>query len=380
MTGRWLRPPRTSFTVILLLSVLPVLPAFPLLSAQTTRAEGRVIAADSTAVASTRVILHRIGQQVQGPVDSVVTDRRGRFRFRFRADTATLYLLSTRRSGIEYFSTPVHTNPDRPDTAIHIVTYDTSSTAPIGVEARHLVVSRPGEDGSRTVLDLIVLRNDGIQTRIAPDSLHPSWAGPLLGGTMGLELGESDVSPDAVTRRGDSLYVTAPLAPGEKQVTVEYLIPAGQAVLDLPFTGPVPMLNVLTEEREAVVSGGSFALADSQMLQGRSFRRWTGVVPPGGALRLTLPGHVRAPEWLLGALVGAVVLTLTGAAWYLVRGQARSPTPSPGELLDAVAVLDARYLGRESETPRDEWAAYQSQRTNLKARLQASLAAGGPNR
>ena len=375
--GTWFRP---AYVTLLVFLFLPVFPAFSVLSAQTTRAEGQVITADSTGVAGTRVVLHQIGRQVQGPVDSAMTDRRGRFRFRFRADTAILYLLSARRSGIEYFSPPVHTNPERPDTAIHIVTYDTSSTAPIGIEARHLVVARPGEDGSRSVLDLIVLRNDGTQTRIAPDSLQPSWAGPLLGGTMGLELGESDVSPDAVTRRGDSLYITAPLAPGEKQVTVEYLIPAGKEVLDLPFSGSVPMLNVLTEEREAVVSGGSLAVADSQMLQGRSFRRWTGVVPPGSALRLTLPGRGRAPDWLLGALVGAVGLTLAGAAWYFVRGHAGPSAPSAGELLDAVAALDARYLGREGETPGDEWAAYQSQRANLKARLETSLAVGGPNR
>ncbi len=112
---------------MLILPVLPVPPVF----AQTLRVTGRVLAADSTPVAGTRVVLHRIGSDVQGPLDSTRSDRGGRFGFAFRPDTAAFYLLSTRHSGIEYFSPPVSTNPARPDTAIRIVVYDTSSSAPV---------------------------------------------------------------------------------------------------------------------------------------------------------------------------------------------------------------------------------------------------------
>jgi hypothetical protein len=346
-------------------------------AAQTIRAEGKVLKPDSLPVAGARVVLHQVGRAVQGPLDSVTADRRGRFRFRFRPDTTALYLLSARHAGIEYFSPPVHTNPERPDTAIRIVAYDTSSTAPISLEARHLVVTRPGEDGSRSVLDLLILHNDGQRTRVAPDSLRPSWSGLLPRGTIGLEVGESDVSPEAVTRRGDSLIVSAPLAPGEKQITVEYVVPAGHADLELPFAQPVAMVNVLAEESGASVSGGTLALADSQTLQGRPFRRWTGLVPAGGTLRVTLPGRQRAPEWLLAVLVAAVALVLTGAGWYFLLRRKESPRPSSNELLDAVAALDARYLGREAETSAEEWHNYQAERARLKAQFETSLAAGG---
>ena len=361
-----------SLSVLFVLSVLSVLSA-PLL-AQTIRAEGKVLKPDSIPVAGVRVVLHHVGKVRQGPADSVNTDGRGRFAFAFRSDTASLYLLSARHAGIEYFSTPVQTNPERPDTAMRIVVYDTSSTAPVSLEARHLVVARPAEDGSRSVLDLIVLRNDGQRTRVAPDSSRPSWGGPLPGGTMGLDVGESDVSPDAVTRRGDSVIVTAPLAPGEKQITIQYLVPAGRQELDLPFTQHVPMVNVLAEEKDAVVSGGTLALADSQLLQGRSFRRWTGLVPVGSSLRVTLPGREHAPEWLLAALVAPVLLVLGGAGWYLVK---RPPAPpaSSDELLEAVAALDARYLDREEETSADEWQSYQSERVRLKGLCETALAA-----
>jgi len=322
------------------------------------------------------VVLHQVGRMLQGPLDSTQTDRRGRFRFAFRPDTSALYLLSVRHAGIEYFSPPVHTNPERPDTTIRVLVYDTSSTAPIALEARHLVVTRPGKDGSRSVLDLAVLLNSGNRTRVAPDSAGASWGGLLPRGTIGLEVGESDVSPEAVTRRGDSLLVAAPLAPGEKQVTVQYLVPAGSKELELRFTEPVSSVNVLAEESDVVVSGGSLALADSQVLQGRSFRRWTGAVPAGGALRVALPGRSRVPEGLLPSLVAAVVLVLVGAGWYFLARRPRSPTASPAVLLDAIAALDARYLGRERETSADDWGAYQTERGRLKAGLEAALAAG----
>ncbi len=321
------------------------------------------------------MVLHRVGRAVQGPLDSTSSDRRGRFRFRFPSDTAALYLLSARYAGIEYFSTPVHTNPERPDTAIPIVVYDTSTTAPIALEARHLVLTRPGEEGTRSVLDLIILRNNGRLTRVAPDSSRPAWGGPLPPGTLGMELGESDLSPDAVSRRNDSLIVTAPLAPGEKQVTVQYVIPPGEQVLELPFPEPVSMVNVLAEEKNVTANGG-LALADSQFIQGRWFRRWTGAVPAGGLVRVMLPVASRAPERLLAALVGAVVLVLVGAGWYVLSHRRTALSRPPAEeLLEMIATLDARYAGRELETSPAEWRSYQSNRARLKTQLEASLAA-----
>ncbi len=370
--------PRSKVRLLSVLSVVSALSAFsvPLL-AQSIRAEGQVLKPDSIPVAGARVVLHQVGQTLQGPLDSIRTDERGRFRFGFRPDSNALYLLSARHAGIEYFSSPVHTNPERPDTAIRIMVYDTSSTAPVSLEARHLVLTRPGEDGSRSVLDLLVLRNDGQRTRVAPDSLRPSWSGSLPGGTIGLEMGESDVSPEAVSRRGDSLIVTAPLAPGEKQVTVQYVVPAGAGKLELRFTQPVAMVNVLAEEKGVVVSGGTLALADSQMLQGRSFRRWTGLVPVGSSLRVGLPARERAPEWLLTAMVIALVLVLSSAGWYVLTQRAGSPAASSSELLDALAALDAQYLGRESDTSAEDWRSYQSKRARLKTQFETSLAAEG---
>jgi hypothetical protein len=351
--------------------------------APTIIAAGRVVLprdADTVPVPGARVVLHRIGRDRQGPLDSASADASGRFRFRFRADTAAIYLLSARWGDVEYFSPPVHTNPARPDTGMRLLVYDTSSTAPIGVEARHIVVPRAGSDGTRSVLDLIVLRNDGRVARVAPDSSRPSWRLVLPPGTGDMEVGESDLSPDAIVREGDTVKVLAPLAPGQKQLSLEYSVTPVRGKLEFPVGPDAGPVNLLVEERNARVSGGTLALADSQVIEGRSFRRYTGNVPAGGTVVLSVgaAGAAAATRVALPVLVGAVAVMLAAAVWWIIRRPSRrAPLLLPEQMLDAIAALDARYAGREPETAADEWRRYVAERARLKAELERTLAARG---
>jgi hypothetical protein len=326
------------------------------------------------------VVLHRVGKAVQGPIDSSGTDRRGRFRFSYRPDSATFYIASSQYSGIEYFSTPLPTNPGRPDTSVQIVVYDTSSTAPVELEARHLVLTRPGADGSRGVLDLIMLRNSGRHTRIARDTLGASWALPLPRGTVGLQVGESDVSAGAISRRGDSLFIGAAIAPGEKQLTLQYQAPPRVSTLELPLGPESAPFNLLIEEAGVKVSGPGLQPADTQVIQGRSFRRWTGN-PGTGVLRIVMPGAAQAGRWTLPILVGVLGLGLIGAGWLALAGRRdQRGGRLRAELVDAIASLDLRYQGKQDRTSPQEWSSYLTERARLKQELQAALAGREPSR
>jgi hypothetical protein len=125
------------------------------------------------------------------------------------------------------------------------------------------------------------------------------------------------------------------------------------------------------------VSGAGVALADSQVLQGRSFHRWTGRAPVPGVLRIDLPGAGGTPVLLLAGLVTAFALVLGGAGWHLLARRRAAAPAVPNSLLDAVAALDAQYVGREGATGAEEWASYLAERARLKAALEASLASGG---
>lgn len=373
-----------------LLSILVALStiflAAPELRAQApTVAAGRVLvphATDTVPLPGARVLLHRVGREAQGPIDSVVADRGGRFHFRFRADTSALYLLSARHGGIEYFSPPIHTNPALPDTAIEVLAYDTSSIVPVEVGARHIVVPRAGPDGARDILDLVVLRNNGLAARVAPDSTHPTWSMRLPAGAGEMQVGESELSPDAVIRAGDTVKVFAPIAPGQKQLSVEYASQPTAGRLVFPVGASSESLNVLVEDRDARVTGGTLAIADTQTIEGRTFRRFTGTVPAGGSITLAVgAGPMARARPALAVLVGGVAVVLLVAAARALRAPVparQSPVePLRGDadrLLDDIAALDARYAGHEAEIPADEWARYTAERAALKQQLERALA------
>ena len=340
----------------------------------------RPSAGDTVPVVGARVVLHRVAAAEQGPVDSMPSGPGGRFRFALVRDTATLYLLSARYRGIEYFSLPLERTPGRDPETVTVVVHDTSSRTPVRVSARHVVVPRPGDDGTREVLDLVLLANPGNETRVAPDSLGASWSGPLPPGSEGLELGESDVSPDAVIRRGDSVIVSAPISPGEKQLAFQYHLPGGRRTIDLPVGSEGLALNVLLEEPGASASGPGLVEADSQALEGRSFRRWSGDVPPNAIVRIALPGAGSGSTPVIAGLVTVLALALLLAAWRILPRRGPVPAAPPGDegdrILNEIAALDARYQGREAETPAEEWASYLKRRAALKAEAAAALARG----
>jgi len=343
---------------------------------------GRVVrpdGGDSVPVPGVRVVLHQVGAVEQGPVDSMPSGPDGGFRFALLRDTSALYLVSARYRGIEYFSFPLDRTADRDPAPVTLVVRDTSSRTPVGVSARHVVIPRPGDDGTRDVLDLVVLVNGGTETRVAPDSLSASWSGPLPPASEGLELGESDVSPDAVTRRGDSVIVSAPISPGEKQLAFQYHLPGGRQAVELPVGAEPVALNVLLEESGASATGPGLVESDSQAIEGRSFRRWTGDVPANAVIRIALPGAGGSATPVIAALVAVLALALLLAAWRLLPR--RSSAAAAGGrrddadlLLNEIAALDARYQGREAEIAAEEWARYLQRREALRAAAAAALA------
>ncbi len=367
-----------------------LIPAFlvllPLPVAAQSRAAGRVVRVsrgDTIPIPDIAVVLHRVGPAGQGPIDTAHADRRGRFAFRFASDTTAAFLLSARYAGIEYFSTAIASNPAHPDTAVVVVVSDTSSAAPVAVRQRTLLVSAVDETGTRTVLDWFVLSNAGERTRVAPDTLHPSWGALLPPDGQNVTLADlrlSQFAPEAVVFRRDSVLVFAPLSPGDKELMLQYRIPGKLRRFTVPAIGPVDSVFVLLEDRGGRVTAPKLVAADSQMIEGRRFLRWAGALTRGGAVEIALSAPLlSAPQTLL-ILVALGGLAFALLAWRSVRHRAplrhHSPPATPAALADAAARLDARYLGRQAEVPAEEWSGYLAERARLTEALSRALARG----
>jgi hypothetical protein len=342
--------------------------------------EGRVLrvtAGDTVPVPRMQVVAHEVGHARQGPVDSLLTDGRGGFRFSFQADTGSVILVSARHAGIEYFSDPVPVEAaSRVVKGLDLVVSDTSSKAPVGIASRHLVIGRPNEQGDRPVLEIVMLRNDGPLTRVGSDADAATWVGRIPAGSHRFSVGEGAYSTEALTSRDDSVILIAPLAPGEKQLLYSYALPPTLKTVRLPVDAPIGQMTLLMEELDLRVTGGTLALTDTQSFEGRAFQRWSGTASPGEVIEVRLGGRER--NWGLVLMVGAMALLLSSAGLVALRRRPSAAADPRRSLLDQIARLDARYAGRQADVPPEEWAGYLAERARLKAALQGQLAPGDP--
>jgi len=205
------------------------------LAGQSVSVSGRVLrgGGDTVPLANAVVVLHRMSSTNAGPIDSVRSDARGRYRLALRhPDSTSAYVVSVWYDSIAYFSVPLSV-AGRP--AVHVedvVAFPSSLTGPPLRLARRLAtISGAGNDGTREVLEILELENPGQSTRITNDTLVPTWAGRLPERTGQYRAGQGDVSPEAMRFRNDSVLIYAPIPPGPaKQLSYDYTLAAGGRV------------------------------------------------------------------------------------------------------------------------------------------------------
>jgi len=292
---------------------------------------GRVLRGgrDTVPLGNAWVVLHRLSRDASGPLDSVRSDARGRYRMTLRRpDSTSAYAISVWFDSIAYFSLPLNVI-GRP--AVHVEDLiafpTTSSGVPMHLARRLATVARANEDGTREVLEILELENTGVATRVTSDTLAPTWAGRVPAGAGQLRAGQGDISSDAVQFRHDSVIVFAPIPPGPaKQFSYGYSLPSATRVLVLPIDQPTGEVNLLVEDTVAVVSAPSLESLGIKELEQRRFAAYrAGPLAPGNKVTIRLPaGKLRAEmvwpyiKWVLAAVMLAALL------WALRR---RRPAP-----------------------------------------------------
>src|SRR2546422_11506614 len=98
-------------------------------------------------------------------------------------------------------------------------------------------------------------------------------------------------SPQAVTRRGDSVAVFGPIPPRErKQLSYAYVLPADVRAVRVPIDQPTGEVDLLLEDTAAVVTGAQLDSLGVEEIEGRRFARYRArAVVTGAPLAIALP-------------------------------------------------------------------------------------------
>jgi hypothetical protein len=336
-------------------------------------------------VAGEWAVLHRVGPDAAAPIDSMRLRANGTFAFRYRAtgDASAVYFVSIKRGGVAYFTPPTREVAVRGGMADLTVFDTTSGPVKITVRARHLIVTAPDSSNStalRNVIEVYELSNDSTLTRVAGADGSPVFEVPAPDGVLSVQGGQGDISPEAIKLEKGRVRVYGPIAPGLKQFSFSYDLPASQMSLAVHVETEVPVMEVLVEDPNGTATGGELAEVDPVQVEGRPFKRYLGEnTKPPAVIEVTMPGAQEGTRSIRLALivtaVGAAMLLGLGMA-FVRRGPqafAKRRTTDPESLALEIAALDEAYA-RIAEPTEEQKGEHYLKRAQLKGRLSAALA------
>jgi len=290
---------------------------------------GRVLLGgrDSVPLRGNWVILHRVTRQSAGPIDSVRTDAAGRYRMQLprphaTADSGAAYVVSTQHDSLAYFSLPLNVLGRTAVGVEDLVVYPATTGMPTIELARRLVtIGLPGTDGTREVLEILELQNAGLSTRITDDTLVPTWSGAIPSSAIQFQAGQGDISPEAMKRVGDRVFVLGAIPPGQvKQLSYGYMLPAGVGRLPIPIDQPTRDVNLLIEDTVAAVEAPGVESLGVQEIEQRRFAAYrAGPLAPGDRVTIGLPRGAFRPEALLKYVIFFFAAALLVALVWALR-------------------------------------------------------------
>ena len=330
------------------------------------------------------VVLHRVGPDHAGPLDSVRTTAKGTYAMQYRAsgDTSALYFTSTSYGGVAYFTSPLRTLNATGDDARLTVFDTTSGPVPIAVGGRHIIVAAAGPGGTRPVGEVYDLENDTTVTLVARDSSTPLWSTHIPADARGPRTNAGGtIAASAMTFHGGVAGLYAPLSPGFRQVAFSYDLPTKSFPLSIPLERPTGLLEIMVEDARARVAAPRLREVAPVNADGRTFRRFLAQdldastvvsidVPSAGGLK---PERV---ELGVGAAIAAAMLV---ALLFATRRSFRIPRPAlavaeapSSTLARRIAELDDSFEHGASRNGADR-ETYQSRREELKRQLADAL-------
>ena len=319
--------------------------------------EGTVLEGDSTLDSGT-VVLHRVGPDGSGEVDTMTLEAGGEFRFLLPsvpdADIqGDVYFASVDFEGVLYFGSAI-TTLEQLDSLYVVQVFRAEEVPPAGVslplEVRTIFIEFAGDEWVAT--DLFAIDNRGTRTLVAQDD-GIVWSYPLPPGATQAEVGEGDLPPDAIAFDGERVVVSAPLPPGGALLMIRYRLE------DLGFTIPAPgttdVFEILVKEPAPQFRVEGLEPVDVVALGESTYRRFGGAELVDLNLTIVETEELGPPplEWF--AVLTAVMLAMGGFVGYVrprgpIRAFADPGLSREAMILEAARVDDALAEAAEPDT------------------------------
>jgi hypothetical protein len=240
------------------------------------------------------VVLHRVGPDHAGPLDSVRSNPRGRYSFNYvrTGSDDAIYFVSASYDGIAYFTPPLAEGKVSGNDGEVTVFDTTSHPVPMSLRGHHVVVSAVDANGLRSVVEVYDLSNDSSVTRIAPTDTpkDATWQSHVAPGATNFRVSQGDIPAGAVSYASGIVSVYAPIAPGIKQLSYSFTLPAKSFPLSLPLEKETGIYEILIEEKAGSVTGPHLREMDPVTVDGRNFRRFLASdMPENSVARIDLP-------------------------------------------------------------------------------------------
>jgi hypothetical protein len=271
------------------------------------------------------VVLHRVGPDRAGPLDSVRSDSRGRYSFNYQrtGSNDAIYFVSASHDGIAYFTPPLAEGQVRGDDGEITVFDTTSGHVPMSLRGHHVVVSAADANARRSIVEVYDLSNDTSVTRVAATETPSgaTWQTHIAPGAGDFRVSQGDISAAAVSHANGVVSVFAPLAPGIKQLSFSYTLPAKSFPLKLPLEKETGIYEIMIEEKAGSVTGPHLKEVDAVSVDDRNFRRFLASdMPENSVAVIDLPAppatHSIDPRYLVALTLvigGSMIVALAQA-------------------------------------------------------------------
>jgi hypothetical protein len=240
------------------------------------------------------VVLHRVGPDSAGPLDSLRSDQRGHYSFNYTrtGSSDAIYFVSASHDGIAYFTTPLAEGKVSGNDGEITVFDTTSGHVAMSLRGHHVVVSAADANARRSIVEVYDISNDSTLTRVAKGETPAgaTWRAHVVNGISDFKVSQGDISAAAVSYANGVVSVFAPLAPGIKQLSFSYSLPAKSFPLKLPIETETGIYEILIEEKAGSVIAPHMKEMEPVTVDERNFRRFLGSdLPENSVAVIDLP-------------------------------------------------------------------------------------------